>query len=225
MNDFIHGVIRAATETFDFPEPILEVGSYQVDGQEHIGNLRGLFPGKRYTGIDIRRGPGVDSVEDVESLPRVNASVGSVIALNVFEHVQCFWRGFEEVQRILRPDGLLIVSCPFHFHIHAYPNDYWRFTPEALRSLLDRMPSKIIGYHGPRKRPLSVWAFAVGPAYPRITEAQHVGFQQLIRQYARQRLRWDKRLRYRIGRLICGARPFAPLLDAESFEMQLIQAA
>ena len=225
MNDFIHGVIRAAAETFDFPEPILEVGSYQVDGQEHIGNLRGLFPGKRYTGIDIRRGPGVDRVEDVESLRRVDASVGSVIALNVFEHVQRFWHGFEEVQRILRPDGILIVSCPFHFHIHAYPNDYWRFTPEAICVLLDRLPSKIIGSHGPRTRPLSVWALAVGPEYPRIGEAEHTRFQNLIRQYARQRLRWTKRLRYRIGRLICGSRPFAPFLDAEDFETQLIQAA
>ena len=225
MNEFIHGVVRAAAETFDFPEPILEVGSFQVDGQEHLGNLRAFFPGKRYTGIDIRRGPGVDSVEDVESLRRVDASVGSVIALNVFEHVQQFWRGFEEVQRILRPDGLLIVSCPFQFHIHAYPNDYWRFTPEALRLLLDRLPGKIIGYHGPPKRPLSVWALAVGANYPRITAADHTRFQDLIRHYARQQLRWDKRLRYRIGRLICGSRPFASLLDAESFETQLIQAA
>ena len=222
MNDFIHGVMRAAVETFDFPEPILEVGSYQVDGQEHMGNLRGLFPGKRYTGIDIRRGPGVDRVEDVESLPRVDASVGSVIALNVFEHVQHFWRGFEEVQRVLRPDGLLIVSCPFHFHIHAYPSDYWRFTPEAVRLLLDRLPSKIIGYHGPCKRPLSVWALAVGPAYPQITESQHGCFQQLIRQYARQPVRWQKSLRYRLGRLICGTGPFAPFLHAEKFETQLI---
>ena len=117
MNDFIHGVARAAAETFEFPGPILEVGSYRVPGQEQIANLRGLFPGKRYVGIDMRDGLGVDSVENVEQLPRADASVGSVIALNVFEHVQRFWRGFAEVQRVLRPDGLLLVSCPFHFQI------------------------------------------------------------------------------------------------------------
>ena len=225
MNDFMLGVVRAAAEVFEFPEPILEVGSYQVAGQEQIANLRGLFPGKKYTGIDMRAGPGVDSVENVEQLPRDDRSVGSVIALNLFEHVQRFWRGFDEVQRVLRTDGVLLVSCPFHLHIHSYPNDYWRFTPEAFRLLLDRLPTKIIGFHGPAKHPLNVWALACGRDYPPITEPQHQRFRTLVARYARQPLRWKNQLRYRIGRLICGRGPFAPYLDAEQFDTQLIQAA
>ena len=46
MNRFLHGVARAVAETFDLPEPILEIGSYQVAGQEGIANLRSLFPGR-----------------------------------------------------------------------------------------------------------------------------------------------------------------------------------
>ena len=34
MNHFLNGVARAVAETFDLPEPILEVGSYKVEGQE-----------------------------------------------------------------------------------------------------------------------------------------------------------------------------------------------
>ncbi len=225
MNDFIAGVMRAAAETFEFPQPILELGSFQVAGQEHIANLRALFPGRHYTGIDIRRGPGVNSVEDVERLPRPNRTIGAVIALNLFEHVQHFWRGFEEIGRVLRPDGLVIVSCPFHLHIHAYPNDYWRFTPDAFRLLLDQFPTKIIGYHGPEKRPLDVWGLAVGPDYPPITDEQHATFRRLVGQYARQPLDLRKKWRYRIGRLICGRGPFAPFLDAERFDTQLLRAA
>jgi SAM-dependent methyltransferase len=225
MNEFIAGVVRAATETFEFPEPILEVGSYQVAGQEHIANLRRLFPHKHYVGIDMRLGPGVDSVENVENLPRADDSVGSVLALNVFEHVQRFWRGFDEVQRVLRPDGLFLFSCPFHLHIHSYPNDYWRFTPEAIRLLLDRLPSKIIGCHGPSKRPLAVWALGAGPEYPQITAVQHQQFRSLIARYARQPLAWSKRVRYGIGRLFCGRGPFAQYLDAEKVESHLHHAA
>jgi SAM-dependent methyltransferase len=225
MNDFIAGVVRAAAETFEFPGPILEVGSYQVAGQEQIANLRGWFSHKHYVGIDMRPGPGVDSVENVEQLPRADHSVGSVLALNVFEHVERFWRGFDEVQRVLRPDGVFLFSCPFHLHIHAYPNDYWRFTPEAVRMLLDRLPTKIIGCHGPSKRPLNVWAVAAGPKYPPITAVQHEQFRSLIGRYARQRLAWPKQIRYRIGRLICGRGPFAQYLDAEHFETFLHQAA
>jgi len=224
MNDFIAGVARAAAESFEFPEPILEVGSFQVSGQEQIANLRGLFPGKDFVGIDMRPGPGVDSVENVERLPRRDQSVGSVIALNLFEHVERFWLGFHEIQRVLRPDGLLFVSCPFHLHIHAYPNDYWRFTPEAFRLLLDRLPAKLIGFHGPAKRPLDVWAVAAGSEYPKFTEQQHEQFQFRIAQYARQRLPWHKHIRYRIARLIGGRGPFAAFFDAEKFDSQLIRA-
>ncbi len=225
MNEFMAGVARAAAETFEFPEPILEVGSFQVPGQEVIANLRGLFPNRRYAGIDMRPGPGVDAVENVECLPRGDGSVGSVLALNLFEHVARFWRGFDEVQRVLRPDGLLLVSCPFHLHIHSYPNDYWRFTPEAFRLLLDRLPTKIIGYHGPAKRPLDVWALAAGPDYPPISDEQHDKFRRLIGLYARQPQQWKNKIRYQLGRLLCGRGPFAPFLDAERFDTQLIRAA
>ena len=225
MNDFMAGVARAAAETFDFPAPILEVGSFQVAGQEHLANLRGLFSNKQYVGIDMRPGPGVDAVENVECLPRGDRSVSSVLALNLFEHVERFWLGFSEIQRVLRPDGLVLVSCPFHLHIHAFPNDYWRFTPEAFRLLLDRLPTKIIGYHGPAKRPLDVWALAAGPEYPAITDSQHAQFRERIGRYARQPLAWRKLWRFRLGRLIAGRGPFAPYLDAEQFEMQLIRAA
>ena len=105
MNHFLNGVARAVAETFVLPEPILEIGSYQVAGQEELINLRSLFPGKRYTGLDCRAGPGVDLVADAEQLPQATGSVGTVIAMNTFEHVRHFWRAFAEVERVLRPDG------------------------------------------------------------------------------------------------------------------------
>ena len=150
MNQFLNGVARAVAETFDLPGPILEVGSFQVQGQEEIADLRGLFPGKEYVGLDRRPGPGVDLIADVESLPHADGTLGTVIAMNTFEHVPRFWRGFEEVYRVLRPDGALLVSCPFYFHIHDYPNDYWRFTPQSLEMLLAAYPTRILGWHGAR---------------------------------------------------------------------------
>ena len=57
MNRILHGVARAVAETFDLPEPLLEIGSYQVPGQEHVADLRSLFAGKEYLGIDARPGP------------------------------------------------------------------------------------------------------------------------------------------------------------------------
>jgi SAM-dependent methyltransferase len=219
MNHFLHGVTRAIVESFELPEPIIEIGSYQVPGQENIANLRELFPGKHYLGMDMRAGPGVDVVANVEKLPQKGASVGTIFALNTFEHVRCFWRGFEEIHRVLRPDGVLVVSCPFFFRIHNHPDDYWRFTPSAFETLLENYPSKVIGWHGARHRPANVWAVALREQRPPVTEVQFARYRELLGRYAHEpRLSWHERLRCRLAALLCGRTRLAPYLDHDRWE-------
>lgn len=226
MNHLLHGVVRAFGETFDLPDPIVEVGSYQVAGQESVGNLRGLFAGHDYTGLDMRAGPGVDCVANVERLPQADASVGTVLALNTFEHVRHFWRGFDEIYRVLRPDGVLLVSCPFFFRLHNFPNDYWRFTPAALEVLLERYPAKILGWHGPKQRPAHVWALACREMFPPPTDLQFARYQALLARYAHEpETAWTRRLRYGIARLWCGRGPFAPFLDRNRWETVCLRGA
>ncbi len=138
--------------------------------------------------------------------------------MSTFEHVPRFWRGFDEIYRVLRPDGVLFVSCPFYFHIHSYPSDYWRFTPEALGVLLEDYPSRIVGWHGPSRRPVNVWAVAFREKHPPVTAAQFARYRSLLAAYGKQPLRWGRQLRYRLGRLLCGNRPFGPYLDQEKWE-------
>ena len=76
MNLFLHGMTRAVAETFDLPEPILEIGSYKVEGQEELIDLRPLFPGREYYGVDMREGPGVDMVQNVEELSLPDPGTG-----------------------------------------------------------------------------------------------------------------------------------------------------
>src|SRR5215204_4479319 len=118
MTPFIRGVVEATAATFALPGPVVEIGAYQVEGQENLIDLRELFPNRPYLGIDMRAGPGVDRVENVERMSLENHSVGTVLALSTFEHVRRFWLGVEEVKRIVRPDGVLVISTPFYFHIH-----------------------------------------------------------------------------------------------------------
>jgi SAM-dependent methyltransferase len=217
MIRFLHGVARACAEAFPLGGPVLEVGSYQVPGQEAFADLRSLFPGKEYVGIDIRPGKGVDCVGSVEALPQADASVGTVIAMSTFEHVRCFWRGFEEIYRVLRSDGVLLVSVPFNVPVHHHPNDYWRFTADGLEVLLEEYPHRIVGWHGPEDRPENVWALAGREDWPGITQEQFDRYRTLLGRYARQPLRWRRKLRYRIidwfdGRGLC-----KPFLEQESW--------
>jgi SAM-dependent methyltransferase len=218
MNQFLLGVARAVSETFDLPEPILEIGSYQVRGQEALANLRALFADQEYLGMDIRSGPGVDVVGDVEALPWADASVGTIIAMNTFEHVQRFWHGFDEIYRVLRGDGALLVSCPFNVRIHNHPSDYWRFTPEALEVLLSDYPSKIIGWHGPDERPENVWALAFREERAAITQEQFDGYQSLLRRYGRQPLPLRRKLRYRLIDWFDRRRLCAHFLEQEKWQ-------
>jgi SAM-dependent methyltransferase len=224
MNEFLRGVARALVESVTLPDPILEIGSYQVEGQDELIDLRGLFPGRPYVGVDFRPGPGVDCVASVERLPQPTASVGTVIAFNTFEHVQRFWVGFEEVHRVLRPDGVLLLTCPFYFHQHGFPSDYWRFTPQALEFLLEKYPTRILGWHGPQRRPLNVWAAAFREASATPSAEQFARYRTLLGQYAHEPLSPGRRLIYSLGRVLCGRRPFAPYLDRDRWETELQHA-
>src|SRR5262249_7059387 len=172
-----------------------------------------LFPGCEYVGLDVRSGPGVDLIGDVEQLPLPDASVGSVLAVCTFEHVQRFWKGFDEIHRVLRPGGAVLVACPFYFYIHQYPSDYWRFPPNSLEMLREPSPSRIVGWHGPAKRPANVWSLAFREGRPAITPDEYTRYRALMRRYAHQPVKWTRRLRYGLGKLLFGPRPFVPYLE------------
>ncbi len=222
MTPMLHGLARAIAESFDLPSPIIEIGSFQVEGQDRISNLRSFFSGKEYVGVDIRAGRGVDRVADVEDLPFADGFAGTVIAMSTFEHVRKFWRGFEEIRRVLRPDGALLVSTPFYHEIHNHPCDYWRFTPEALEVMLEEYPSRIVGWHGPEERPENVWSLAFREEHAPITPAKFDRYRELLATYAKQPLRRQRRWRYRLFDWIDGRGLCAPLLEREHCTSRLI---
>lgn len=218
MTPFFHGLVKAVAETFDLPGPVLEIGSFHLPRGDDDADLRSLFPAKRYRGIDIRPGPGVDCVADVEDLPVKSGSVGTVIALNTLHEVPHFWRGLDEIERILRPDGVLIVSCPFAARLQNDRSDCWRFTPRALEVLLDSYPGRILGWHGALERPAHVWAVAFRAGRPAITTSEFHHYRARLGQYAARSRARSRTLRYRLGQLLYGRRPFEEYLDHDCWE-------
>jgi SAM-dependent methyltransferase len=167
MRDHTKAFCRLAAETFDCPGPVYEFGSYQVEGQEGYADLRALFPRREFIGCDMRPGPGVDRVEDVSRLTLGDASAGTVLCIETFEHVFEVRKAFDEVFRVLRPGGLLVFTSPLNFRIHGYPDDYWRMTPHCLRRMLDPYEARLVGFQGYHKFPHTVMALAAkSPAPP-----------------------------------------------------------
>jgi len=152
----IKNFVKICANTLPILEPIYEFGSLQVPGQEGFADLRPLFPGKKYIGADLRKGIGVDVILDLHCIGLKSESVGTVLILDTLEHVEHPREGILEANRILKPNGLLIMSSVMNYHIHDYPSDYWRFTPEGFKSLLKPFPSSFVGFTGLRLSPVTI---------------------------------------------------------------------
>ncbi len=124
------------TRDVDLPGPIYEFGSFRVPGQRHLREVRSYFPEKVYVGCDQQPGPGVDEVQDLHQLRIPDSSIGTALLFDTIEHVRDPWRALSEVRRCLKPGGIVIMTSVWYFPIHAYPDDYWRFTASAFRELL-----------------------------------------------------------------------------------------
>jgi hypothetical protein len=95
---------------------------------------RKLYPDA--LGVDMVDGPGVDRVMDLEeNLPDDIGSFAHVECCSVLEHSRRPWLMAANIERLMLPGSTLLLAVPFVWRVHAYPSDYWRMTPEAVRVL------------------------------------------------------------------------------------------
>lgn len=156
MRQHIKDFVSMVAANVEMEDPIYEFGSLRVQGQEDSADLRPLFPGHTYVGADLREGPGVDTLLDLHHIDLPSESVGTVLCLDTLEHVEYPQRAIEEIHRVLSPEGLVVISSVMDFPIHDYPHDYWRFTPEAFKSILKPFHTKFVGFAGKSSFPHTV---------------------------------------------------------------------
>jgi len=200
------GLVESTVAVFDPPDPVLEIGSLQVQG-EAVGDLRPLFAGRTFVGCDMMPGDGVNVVGRLEDLPVPDGGAGTVLCLNVLEHAWECRRGVEELVRVTADGGAALVMAPFTFHIHAYPDDYWRFTPRALARMMDGFPSVLVGWQGHAKTPRIV--FALGLKQPRddLAQVAEAWRQETLARWT-ERPPLLERLRAAVGGTLFGKRGF-----------------
>jgi SAM-dependent methyltransferase len=156
--------VNIVLDTLPLAEPIYEFGSYQVEDSGQDADLRPLFVGKDYVGCDMRAGPGVDKVLNLHHIDLPDNTAGTVFLMDTLEHVEYPHQAVNEVYRILKPGGLLVMSSVLDFFIHETPNDFWRFTPDAFRSLLKPFKQSHVGWYGPDYFPQTVVGIGIKDA-------------------------------------------------------------
>jgi len=85
---------------------ILEVGSLDING-----SVRTFFENCDYTGLDVGEGKGVDMVCEGQTFQGESNSYDVVISCECFEHNPYWLETFENMYRMCKPDGLVIMTC------------------------------------------------------------------------------------------------------------------
>ena len=219
MDSLTRALAASMAQVFNPPGPVVEIGSYQVDGDTSV-DLRSLFPGREYIGTDMRAGPGVDRVEQIEKLSFADGYAGTVLCLNVIEHAWDFRQGVEEMVRVLRPGGILLMTTAFAIRVHGYPEDYWRFTPRAMDRLLEGMPSHLYGWQSHEKDPHVVFALGIKERRDDLDRLARE-WSTAVRSLWQERLPWRVRLGARVGGALFGRRYFRTLRHFEELAIRV----
>jgi SAM-dependent methyltransferase len=124
---------------------ILEVGSKDYGS---TSSYRKLYANCEYVGVDMEMGEGVDIVLDMVlgtgSLPLSHFDL--VICCSVLEHVSKPWIFAENLQQLIKPNGMVYMSVPWVWRYHPYPDDYFRFSWRGIQELFPKLVWSNIEY-------------------------------------------------------------------------------
>jgi SAM-dependent methyltransferase len=98
---------------------------------------RGGFGWGEWVKSDFMAGEDVDVVVDAHKLELTFGpeSFDLVWASSVFEHLEFPWVAAKQIGRVLKPGGMFFIQTHQTFPIHGYPQDFYRFSRQALESL------------------------------------------------------------------------------------------
>ena len=136
-------------------------GERTLDVGGGSGPYKKYFPNR--VCIDAEAGEGVDIVGDAHDLSRfLDGEFGCVLCTEVLEHLHTPQKAIDEMLRVLRPGGMLILTTRFIFPLHNIPGDYFRFTRYGLAHLLRNWNSVEIKEEGTTIEALAVLCERIG---------------------------------------------------------------
>ena len=116
---------------------VLDVGSKDING-----SYRELF--NNYTGLDIEAGNNVDIVVDHYNWDLPDGFFDAIVSGQTFEHIKFFWITLKEMDRVLKPDGLVCIIAPAEYARHRYPVDCWRFFQDGMKAMAEWVDWEIL---------------------------------------------------------------------------------
>lgn len=81
---------------------------------------------------------------DSLSLPFKDDSIDTILCTQVLEHVRKPFDLFQQVSRVLKEDGYLILTAPQAWPLHEEPYDFFRYTKYGLAELAESNNLKVV---------------------------------------------------------------------------------
>jgi SAM-dependent methyltransferase len=103
-----------------------------------------------YIGLDIENEghshekEEIDVYYDGKTIPFENEYFDSVFSSEVFEHVFDIDPILDEIYRVLKKGGKMLISLPFIWNEHEEPNDFGRYTSFGIKHILDKHGFEVI---------------------------------------------------------------------------------
>ena len=120
---------------------VLDVGSGYSPYEKYI-------PKTKYLRLDIEPKYKPDICCDLNEVGLKSGHFDTIIAIEVLEHICEPQRAINEIYRILRPNGICILSTRFIHAYHPEPRDYYRFSRDSLKYLFRKFSRIEIYNHG-----------------------------------------------------------------------------
>lgn len=112
-----------------------------------------LFNVESYTGLDYATEVSeknsklaADVFYDGKTIPFQPNHFDSVFTSEVLEHVFNPDEILDEINRVMKPGGHLLLSCPFFWPEHEQPYDYARYSSFGIKHLIEKHGFEIVKY-------------------------------------------------------------------------------
>ena len=99
-----------------------------------------------YVSMDVERHhSSVDIEDDIQTLATISSDrFDTVYSSQVLEHIPRPQDAIHQMYRVLKPGGRLLLTVPHLSHLHEEPHDYFRYTPHALRYMVEHAGFKLV---------------------------------------------------------------------------------
>ena len=112
-----------------------------------------FFKGRvdKHIGIDVLNSPllenGVDVFGSVQELPFKDGIFSTVLCSEVLQYSDCPTKVIKELFRVMKKQGILILTTTQMWHVTNPPHDHYRFTEFGLKFLAETAGFSVVEHH------------------------------------------------------------------------------